>query len=360
MAYILNLLGTVAVLATTSAVHAQDCPYKGASVDTATMTKNVSVVLFDAPAAAPIRIASAPAISNTSPHSAIVSAPSRAFADTHNAELPAVDIAPSPIRALSTATNQAAPVAVIKVAQAPQSGAETMMKSELSPAASAYNTVLGNRISAAAGGLNAFDYAGAKAAGEADIVAAYIAELETLNPDIMSDNEAIAFWANLYNAVTVKVILDNYPVKSIREIKSGIRSGPWKRDLVTINGRPTSLDDIEHGILRKQFPSPLIHYMVNCASIGCPNLKNSLWDAKTLDSERDQAARDFVNSPRGAKITAKGIEVSSIYRWFAGDFGGYKGGVRTHLMQYAGPELKAALDGGAKITGHGYNWSLNE
>lgn len=210
-------------------------------------------------------------------------------------------------------------------------------------------------------GIARFDYAGLNAnAADRQLLKDYIAHLETLNPDVMSTNEALAYWANLYNAVTVDVVVDNYPVTSIRKIRSGFSIGPWKEDRVSVNGKRISLNNIEHDIMRKKYPSPLVHYMVNCASIGCPNLKDSLWHADTLDADRKAAAEAFVNSPRGARITSKGLQVSSIYKWFQSDFGGNKDGVVKHLRQYAGPELAAAIDGGAKIRGFEYDWDLNE
>lgn len=210
-------------------------------------------------------------------------------------------------------------------------------------------------------GVARFNY-GALHASSDDRAAldAYIETLEDTDVASLSDKDAIAFWANLYNAVTIKVVIDNYPVKSIREIKSGWRAGPWKRDLVSVGGKKLSLDDIEHDILRKQYPSPLIHYMVNCASIGCPNLGASAWSADTLDADREAAARIFINSPRGARITDKGLKVSSIYKWFKEDFGGNEAGVLKHLREYADEDLAAAIDGGAKITDYGYIWKLNE
>jgi len=213
-----------------------------------------------------------------------------------------------------------------------------------------------------ASGLARFDYAALKqSSANQAVLSDYIADLESRDPTTMSDNDAIAYWANLYNAVTVKLIVDNYPVTSIRKIKSGAFSiGPWKKKLITVNGAAMSLNDVEHETLRKQYPSPLIHYMVNCASIGCPNLMGGLWTAETLDADRDAAARAFINSPRGAKITDKGLVVSSIYNWFEEDFGGNKQGVLAHLSQYAEGNLKAAIDGGAKIADYDYDWSLNE
>lgn len=225
------------------------------------------------------------------------------------------------------------------------------------------NALLGQYVKAPdAMGVARFDYAGLKASqSDQTVLADYIKTLEAKDPSTLSAAEATAYWANLYNAVTIKVVIDNYPVKSIKEIRSGAFSaGPWKKKLTTVNGNPMTLDEIEHETLRKKYPSPLIHYMVNCASIGCPNLKNSLWEARTLDADREAAAREFVNSSRGAKVTSKGLVVSSIYDWFQEDFGGSKAGVLAHLSQYATGDLKAAIDGGAKIKSFDYDWALNE
>ncbi len=237
---------------------------------------------------------------------------------------------------------------------------DKMMKTAAPVAA--YADLLKNRISRGEGGLNLFDYEAAHNAGELATVTAYTDYLSSQNPDAMSENDQIAYWANLYNALTLKVVLENYPVKSIRKIKSGLLSiGPWDRDATVVNGETLTLNNIEHDILRKKYPNPqYVHYMVNCASIGCPNLADKLWTGATLETDREQAARDFINSPRGVKIKGDTLEVSSIYQWFKGDFGGSKSETLKHLREFAGPDLAAAIDAGAKIDGHDYNWSLNQ
>jgi hypothetical protein len=104
----------------------------------------------------------------------------------------------------------------------------------------------------------------------------------------------------------------------------------------------------------------MVHYMVNCASIGCPNLLDKIWVGETLDADREQAARDFINSPRGVAIDGNKLELSSIYNWFKEDFGGSKSTTLEHVRQFANPDLLAALDAGAKIDGYDYDWKLNE
>jgi len=209
-------------------------------------------------------------------------------------------------------------------------------------------------------GLVRIDYARLQNSPDRAALEAYITSLTAQNPDAMSPDAAVSYWANLYNAVTVDVILDNYPVKSIRDIKSGVfKPGPWDLKLITVNGKSLSLNDIEHGIMRKQFPSPHVHYMVNCASVGCPNLVGGEWRAETLDADRDRAARAFINSPRGAKVTRNGIVASSIYKWFKEDFGGNKTSVVKHFRQYANADLATAIDNGLTIKSYDYDWSLN-
>ncbi|MDB2439926.1 DUF547 domain-containing protein, partial [Hellea sp.] len=138
-------------------------------------------------------------------------------------------------------------------------------------------------------------------------------------------------------------------MKSIKKLGS-FNSGPWKKDLVTVNGEKMSLNDIEHGTLRKKYTSPYIHYMVNCASIGCPNLHNKAWEADTLHAERKKAAAVYINSPRGAMVDKNNdLTVSSIYDWFQEDFGGNKAGVIEHLRTYATGDLATAISNGAKI-----------
>ena len=249
----------------------------------------------------------------------------------------------------------------VQLAQVQPSSAKTYSSVEASPVA-AYSKLLQKRISRGQGGLNLFDYAGANADGELKTITAYTDHLAGQNPDIMSQADQIAYWANLYNALTLKVVLENYPVSSIRKIKSGtFKPGPWDRDAVTVNGKVLTLNDIEHGIMRKNYPNPaMVHYMVNCASIGCPNLGDKVWVGATLDEDREQAARDFINSPRGVAIDGADLEVSSIYNWFKEDFGGSKSTTLEHIRKFAGPNLRAALDAGAKIDGYNYNWDLNE
>ena len=211
-------------------------------------------------------------------------------------------------------------------------------------------------------GVARFDYEALRAS-DADAAAlnGYIAVLESARPSAMGEDEAFAYWANLYNAVTVRLIVEEAPERSIREIRPRPWSiGPWSVDRVTVEGDALSLDDIEHDIMRPRYQAALVHYAVNCASIGCPDLKATAWRGDGLAEQLDAAARAYVNHPRGVTVTERGVVVSRIYRWFREDFGASEGGVIAHLLQYAEPELAAAIEADPNIAGYAYDWTLNQ
>jgi hypothetical protein len=233
----------------------------------------------------------------------------------------------------------------------------------------ALDALLGRYLVAGQDGVARLRYAAWKAsAADRAALEAWLTAAQAERPSAMARNEAFAFWANLYNATTLKVILDNHPVRSIRDIRStgvpfDVRqfSGPWRTRLVTIEGRAMSLDDIEHGTMRPSFRDPRVHYAVNCASIGCPNLRPRAWRAASLEADLDDAARAFVNHPRGASFRPDGsLRVSSIYRWFREDFGNSDAGVIAHLRRYANADLAPRLASVTAVAEDAYDWSLND
>lgn len=222
------------------------------------------------------------------------------------------------------------------------------------PDHSAWDAILRAHMQMGSDGIARFDYARAPKAS----VDAYVASLAAIDPTTLRGADAFAYWVNLYNALTVATVLAAYPVASIRDIGGGLfSSGPWKQDLVTVAGRRLSLDDIEHGILRPIWRDPRVHYAVNCASLGCPNLRSRAYRGGNLDAALTEAARAFINHPRGARIDRGRLIVSSIYHWFKADFGGSDAGVVDHLKRFA--SQPKALDGIDRISDHGYDWRLN-
>jgi hypothetical protein len=210
-------------------------------------------------------------------------------------------------------------------------------------------------------GLNLVAYREVGAAERAAL-AAYLEGLARVPVSGLAPDEQMAFWINLYNALTVRVVLDHFPVRSIRDIDISpglLADGPWGARLVEVEGEPLCLDDIEHRILRPIWRDPRIHYAVNCASIGCPNLCREPFLAGRLAAQLDAAAYAFVNHPRGVRLAEGRLAVSSIYHWFKEDFGGDDRGVIRHLLAYAAPPLAMPLQKVDRIASHAYDWSLN-
>jgi hypothetical protein len=210
------------------------------------------------------------------------------------------------------------------------------------------------------GDANLVAYKDVSAADRAAL-ASYIDDLEAVRPTTLNRDEAFAYWVNLYNAVTVSQILDHYPVKSIRDIKSGLFSfGPWDKKIATVDGASLSLNDIEHKILRPYFADNRVHYAVNCASLGCPDLKPTPWTSAGLNADLDAAARTFINSSRGVRFEGGRLVASSIYKWYAEDFGATEANVLKHLAKYAAPHLTARLERATAIDAYEYDWRLIE
>lgn len=182
----------------------------------------------------------------------------------------------------------------------------------------------------------------------------YIASLSHADPRQYSKSEQYAYWVNLYNAITVEIIVENYPLKSITKLGGLFSFGPWNEKVVKVNGKDLTLNDIEHRILRPIWNDPRTHYAVNCASLGCPNLQPQAFTANNSEQLLELSAKTFINSDKGARINGNTLRLSSIYDWFAVDFGGEKK-VLQHLTKYR-PEL-ANFEG--KIT-FDYDWNLNQ
>lgn len=218
-------------------------------------------------------------------------------------------------------------------------------------------------------GVNRFDYAALKAnSSERERLRGYLAGLQAIDPRDYSRAEQKAYWINFYNALTVETVTEEYPVDSIREISESLLGiggfipvGPWGDARAEVAGIDLTLDDMEHGILRPIYRDARIHYGVNCASIGCPNLVTTAFSAENTEELLDTAARVYVNHPRGVDIVDEDFMViSSIYTWFVEDFGGDEDGVIEHLLQYAEPELADRLREFFGFIEYEYDWALNQ
>ena len=164
-----------------------------------------------------------------------------------------------------------------------------------------------------------------------------------------SKNAVLAYWINVYNAFTVKLIVDNYPVKSIKDIPN-----PWSTNFIELGNKKYTLEQIENEILRKM-NEPRIHFAINCASYSCPNLLNQAFNEATLDKQLTQVTKSFLADKSKNTITSDSIQISKIFDWFSADFI-TKGTVIDFLNQYTTVKINAK----AKIIYKDYNWNLNE
>ena len=167
--------------------------------------------------------------------------------------------------------------------------------------------------------------------------------------DKASKPEKLAYYINLYNAATVKLILDHYPTKSIKDIKN-----PWGKEIVQMGGEKISLGDLEHKILRKM-GEPRIHFAINCASYSCPKLWNTAFTASNLEKLLEQTAKDFINDPSKNALTKEKAALSEIFNWYKKDFT-QNGSLIDYLNKYADVKLTS----NTKISYLNYNWDLND
>jgi hypothetical protein len=173
-----------------------------------------------------------------------------------------------------------------------------------------------------------------------------------------SKNEKMAFWINAYNAFTVKLILDHYPINSIKDIKKGIPfvNSVWDITFIPMGKEKIDLNYIEHSILRKEFKDPRIHAAINCASFSCPLLRNEAYYASRLDEQLNDAMRRFVNDSQRNQLDKSNIKISKIFSWFGGDFKLNGLSVVDYLNKYA----KKRVQPNAKIDFLEYQWELND
>ena len=228
---------------------------------------------------------------------------------------------------------------------------------------SAWQGILDTYLTSHPSGINRFDYAALKAnAEDAAKLAGYLTSLQELDPRHYSRQEQQAYWINFYNALTVRVVADAYPVDSIRDIYQGwLPLGPWDDVHAEVAGMPLTLNNIEHGILRPIWRDPRIHYAVNCASHGCPNLSPTVYTAANTEAQLEAGAHAYINHPRGASFVDDDfLLISSIYEWYVEDFGGTEKTVIDHLMQYAEEELAARLKTFSGSIDYEYDWNLNK
>ena len=216
-----------------------------------------------------------------------------------------------------------------------------------------------NTESSAISGINLLRYS-AVAKIDRILLRTYLQTMEGTSISNFSRPQQRAFWINLYNAATVNLILEHYPLESITKISFSFFSfGPWDEDLLSVEGVELSLNDVEHRILRPIWKDKRIHYTLNCASLGCPNLLPQAFTEGNTESLLEQGARDYINHPRGAKMQGEILILSKIYEWYQADFGGNEEGVIKHLQRYSTNKKLKYLHADDLEIEYQYSWLLN-
>jgi hypothetical protein len=188
----------------------------------------------------------------------------------------------------------------------------------------------------------------------------YLKAMSAIPMSQLNRAEQKASWINIYNALTVNIILEHYPLDSIKDISSNwFSSGPWELQLIIIEGESLSLNDIEHRILRPIWQDNRVHYAINCASMGCPNLQPRPFSAHNSEQLLNKGAYDFINSPRAVRFVGGKLVLSSIYDWFQTDFGVNKQQLLKYLQKNAAPPLANKLQQYHGTIDYSYDWRLN-
>ena len=193
----------------------------------------------------------------------------------------------------------------------------------------------------------------------------YLAALAAVPEDVFKswpEKERLAFLINLYNAATLQLIVEHYPVKSIKDIGSLLK-GPWDQPAVKVFGRRLSLNDLEHKILRVNYREPRLHFALVCAAKGCPPLRSEAYVADQLEAQLDDQARRFLADPVKNRVAVgeRVVYLSPLFKWYGADFEKQSGSVLAALKPYWPPVAAAALgQGGFKVRYTDYDWSLNE
>ncbi|MBB4077840.1 hypothetical protein GGR28_000441 [Lewinella aquimaris] len=266
---------------------------------------------------------------------------------------PEAPVAEAPLESVATAVSTpvpkpkpVAPPAPTNPAPAspppgPTAAVEPPQKSD-APDHKSWTTLLQRHVSAA-GNVN---YAGFRQ--DEALLNEYLATLARKIPDDKwSKSEALAYWINAYNAYTIKLILNNWPVESIRQIDR-----PWEKKWIELADKQYSLDQIEHDIVRPTFREPRIHFALVCAAESCPPLANKAFTAPALERMLEERARNFINDEKFNVTQEAVVRVSPLFDWYGQDFGD----IRNYLNRY----LTTEIPPGKEIHFLDYDWSLND
>ncbi|WP_261841964.1 DUF547 domain-containing protein [Aliamphritea ceti] len=260
---------------------------------------------------------------------------------------------------LSSGNVQAAPKAELWAFWQPTSGT---VQSAV-PQFQTWQRFLDTYVKDYADGLNRVDYASVTATDKQQLKQ-LLNEISAIDPRGWSPAEQKTFWINTYNLAVVSLVLDHYPLESIRDIRLSFKSlfngGPWEDKYLTVAGQELSLNDIEHRILRPIWPDRRLHFALNCASIGCPNLATDIYQPESLEQQLDAAEQDFLNNNRAVfwQPRSKTLQLSSIFDWYQIDFAGNEVQLLNYLQQQGAVNHEILNDPQLKVS-YDYDWNLN-
>ena len=229
---------------------------------------------------------------------------------------------------------------------------------------SQWQTLLDQYLYQDANAVNRFKYT--KAVVSLLALKNYLDKLQSIDPRNYPRDEQMAYWINLYNALTVYLVVEHISIKgsapaSIKSVgKSFFRVGPWNDKRISVAGQPVSLNDIEHRILRPIWQDDRIHFVVNCASIGCPNLQPFAFTANNVEQLLSQSAVEFLSHPRGVSQNGNSLKLSSIFKWYGEDFGTDTSAILSRLTLLANGSLNPQLANFEGKIHYHYNWNLNQ
>jgi hypothetical protein len=212
------------------------------------------------------------------------------------------------------------------------------------------------------------DYAAIQARQDS-VLTPYLQQLAETDPSNLARAGRLAFWINAYNALTIKLIVDHYPVASIKDITPAggpsipRLNAPWFVKVGEVAGQMRTLDEIEHEIIRERFDEPRIHFALVCAAISCPQLRREAFTGAQLDAQLDEQADLFLHNEAKNQIDAQQetIELSRIFKWFEGDFGEGTADLQRFLAPYFEGDTRQQLEAAAfRVDYLEYDWTLND
>lgn len=193
------------------------------------------------------------------------------------------------------------------------------------------------------------------------LLKSYLSYLQSVDITRLNRNEQYAFWLNLYNASIIDLVLANWPIRSVREIKSNPLDlkGPFNDTVAVVSGHKLTPDTIESGIVRPIWKDARLHYGFNCAAISCPNIFPEAFKGSEINAQLNTAAKSFINDRRGVRFENGKLVLSKIFFWYSEDYGGTEAALLNHISRFASPELALSLSEVRNIDRYEYDWALN-